>query len=217
MSKIEQGILGGFSGKTGPVVGYIRKGYCGMRIYKRHNKSNTLAQQKVRLAFAKSVELQYQFYSAVRSGLEKSAKGQDVSIGNYFVEKNFFNVTVDNRLDTHVDWQGLVIAEGKLPEVSFDVIDFSRPNTVKVGFSSNMQVEGASATDQVFLYVFCEQLGMGVKSVPPAERQDGVISIEVPASFNGLKVHVYGWCVGRSVQMADVPSNSAYLGYGIIS
>lgn len=217
MSKIEQGILGGFSGKTGPVVGYIRKGYCGMRIYKRHNKSNTLAQQKVRLAFKKSIELQYQFYSAVRSGLQKSAKGQDVSIGNYFVEKNFFNVDVDNHLETHVNWQGLIISEGKLPPVIFGAIDFTRPNHVKVEFFSDIQVEGASATDQVFLYVYCEQLGMGVKSIPPAERQDGVVSMEVPASFNGLKVHVYGWCVGRSVQMADVPSNSAYLGYGIIS
>jgi len=215
MGKIDQGILGGFSGKVGPVVGYIRKGYAGMRAYRRHRGPSTVEQQRTQLKFKELTKLANPFAPAYMSGLGKFAKGKDVSRYNAFIEKNFAAVTATPGLTTTVDYSKMILSEGKLPPVLFSRPDFTTPNTVSATFQNMLEVDGTSGQDQVFLFAYCTSLEMGVMSVP-TERSTGRISVTTPAAWNGLEVHVWGFTLGNAPINMGIPSNSSYLGSGEI-
>lgn len=215
MGKIEQGILGGFSGKVGPVVGYIRKGYAGIRAYRRHRGPSTVEQQRIQLRFQKLTEMANPFASAYRTGLGKSAKGKDLSTYNAFIEKNFAAVSATPGLTTTVDYSKMILSEGKLPPVLFSRPDLTTPQTVAATFQSMLQVDETSGQDQVFLFVYCPSMDMGVMSAP-AERSTERVSATVPAAWNGLEVHVWGFVMGNAPINRGIPSNSTYLGSGEI-
>ena len=215
MGKIDQGILGGFSGKVGPVVGYIRKGYAGMRAYRRHRGPSTIEQQRIQLRFLELTKLANPFAPAYRTGLYKTAKGKDVSDYNVFIEKNFAAVSATPGLTTTVDFSKMVLAEGKLPPVLFARPDLTTPQTVSATFQPMLEVEETTSQDQVYLFVYCPSLEMGVMSAP-AERSTGHVSATVPAAWNGLEVHVWGFVMGNAPINMGMPSKSTYLGSGEI-
>lgn len=51
----------------------------------------------------------------------------------------------------------------------------------------------------------------------PANRSDGTLSLTVPAGWNGLTVHVWGFTVGTKKNFnKDLASITTYIGNGTI-
>lgn len=216
MGKINQGILDGFNGKVGTVVGFFWKGKPVMRGYKRFIRDkHSEAQMLVRLRFAALNELASAFHPASLLGFKGRAKSRGNTEGNNFVQLNWDAVTASNTADVSIQFAELQLSAGSLPGVQFGAARFDEAQTVKVSFVGDSEMQGASAQDRVYLFLYSPGFGTGLLSAP-ALRSEGSVSITVPAKWTGENVHVYGFAVGGSPANEGKGSHSSYLGEGTI-
>lgn len=213
MANINSGILGGFSGKVGTVVGYISRGKAFMRHYvKNVQNPRTRKQQTQRTRFGVIVALASEFLPAVKLGLHKMAQSARNSEANSFMHLNFDSVSASNPFDVEVSYADLKIADGKLPEVSFAAPSFEETNSIQCAFIGNVEAEGADSSDSVYLFAYSPELGKGLLSAP-VSRSEQSITLNTPLGWNGTTVHVYGFTVNGT----GVASDSCYVGSGSIN
>ena len=218
MGKVQVGILDGFVGKVGTVVGSFWKGLPVMRAYKRVVRdANTEAQQLVRTRFAAINSLAGAFHQALKLGLKQIARSKRLTEGDVFVQKNWECIHADTPGAATVDYTELVIADGSLPEVLFGNASFAEPLQVAVPMTDTTGVIGADAHDKVYLFVYSPEAGAGVISDGRNTRADESASVNVPAYWNGHRVHVWGFAIGAGPDNKGVISDSRYLGSGTIS
>ena len=217
MATVNCGILDGFYGKVGTVVGSFWKGIPVMRAYvRRQHDAKSETQVVIRARFKAMMELVSGFLDASRIGLHDAAAAGPMTEGNMFFVKNWDMVTASGVESVSVDFTGLTVAQGHLPGVHFNAPQFDTPLQVDVDFDDNMEYRGTSPDDEVYVFVYCPDAKCGVLSAP-AKRSDESVSVKVPSYWNGMKVHVYGFAKGaldsgRYGQCSD----SAYLGTGNI-
>lgn len=218
MGKVQVGILDGFVGKVGTVVGSFWKGLPVMRAYKRSVKdANTTAQQLIRTRFTAAANLASVFLYAIRMGFKQVARSRKITEGDYFIKKNWECIHADAPGTATVDYTELVIAQGSLPEVLFGNASFAEPLQVVVSMTDTSDVIGADSHDKVYLFVYSPEAGAGVISDGRNTRDDGSASLSVPAYWNGHRVHVWGFAIGAGADNAGIISDSRYLGSGTIS
>jgi hypothetical protein len=105
---ILQGILGGFSGKVGPVVGAKWKDVDYMRGYVVPENPNTVGQQAVRTKFSALVAIARDFLSTIIQPYWDPFNSS-MSGFNKFISKNYPNLTIGNLLD-----ETAIFSEGTL-------------------------------------------------------------------------------------------------------
>ncbi len=217
MGKVQQGILDGFIGKVGTVVGSFWKGKPVMRAYKRQiHDAHSEAQELVRTRFGAINSLSGAFLSAIRIGLFEVARRKRTTEGNIFVHENWGCVHADTPGAATVDYTELVIAMGHLPEAQFGAASFADPLSVEVPMTDSSEVIGADPRDKVYLFVYSPEAGAGMLGAVKV-RADESIACTVPAYWNGHRVHVWGFAVGAGPDNEGEISNSRYLGSGTIS
>ncbi len=219
MAKVNWGILDGFIGKVGTVVGSFWKGKAVMRAYKRQVRDrNNEAQQIARIRFAAIGRLSGAFLSAIRVGFYEAAYRQQMTEGDIFVRENWGHVHGDISGSATVDYEDFVIATGNLPEVQFGNATFENPLQVDVPINDSASVIGSNRDDIAYVFVYSPEAGAGILS-DTGVRVDEEVSIHVPAYWNGHRVHVWGFAKGASTNTENpgVLSNSRYLGSGTIS
>jgi hypothetical protein len=212
MAKIICGILDGFIGKVGTVVGSFWKGKAVMRAYKKqvHDKGSK-AQVMQRMRFATLGNLASSFLEALRLGMHGTAQKMRITECDLFVKRNMGNVIVTWPDTVEVDYSSLLVSEGKLAEVHFGSPQFDEPLTVEVGFTANGDAPGASADDDIYLLVYCPDDGRGLLSAP-VKRNAESVRVTVPGYWSGAKVQLWGFCVNQD----GVASKSCYVGSGNI-
>lgn len=217
MGKVQMGILDGFVGKVGTVVGSFWKGKPVMRAYKRQiSDRDSEAQQLIRTRFGAINSLAGAFYSAIILGLKEAAKRKKWTEGDVFVNENWGCVHADTPGAAVADYTELVIAKGHLPEAQFGAASFADPLSVEVPMTDSSEVIGADPRDKVYLFVYSPEAGAGMLGDVKV-RSDESIACTVPAYWNGHRVHVWGFAIGAGPDNAGVISNSRYLGSGTIS
>ena len=219
MGKVQQGILDGFVGKVGTVVGFFWKGKAVMRGYKKLVRDrNTNDQQIIRIRFAAIGRLAGAFVTAIREGFAATARAHQVTEGDIFVQENWGHVHGDISGSATVDYEDFVIAKGNLPEIQYGNATFENPLQVDVPINDSASVIGSHRDDTAFVFVYSPEAGAGILS-DTGVRVDEDVSIHVPAYWNGHRVHVFGFAKGAAAntQFAGVTSNSRYLGSGTIS
>ena len=213
MGKINQGILDGFSGKVGTVVGYKVRGKKVMRAYVDKVKNpRTKKQLDVRLRFKTLVELATGFLSATRIGLDRVAASLRNTVSNTFMCINQGSVHATDGV-AEVEYGSLQCSLGPLPQVGFSAASFDEPLQVSVAFSPNSDTPGADADDDVYLFVYEPVSGQGLLSAP-VKRSTASVDMHLPSTWSGLTVHVYGFAVGGGRDNANQRSLSAYIGTG---
>ena len=94
MAKLDMGILGGFSGRVGTVVGYYRRGAWFVRAYQPHIKDRkSAAQLEQRSRFKAMIQFASPATPVLRVGLRQVAADQQITEGNAFlkINKQHFN------------------------------------------------------------------------------------------------------------------------------
>ena len=217
MAKISWGILDGFIGKVGTVVGSFWKGKPVMRAYKRQIRNrNSEAQQLVRTRFAAINSLAGAFLSAIQRGFFEVARRNRTTECNVFVQENWDHVHADTPGSATIDYDELTLAKGHLPEVQFGNPSFENPLEVTVPLADSATVIGTDRNDEAYIFVYDPEAGQGILS-DPAKRVDEDIAVHVPDYWNGHRVHVYGFAIGGGIDNAGTISNSRYIGSGTIS
>lgn len=215
MGKINQGILDGFNGKVGTVVGYKFKGKKVMRAYvDKIRNPRTSLQMDNRERFKTLTQLASAFIGANKIGLERVANSLRNTVNNSFMKVNQGAVSVMGG-EAEVDYGSLKCSIGSLPQAGFGNASFAEPQRVSVSYSTSADMPRADAQDKVYLFVYQPDTKQGILSAP-ALRTTGTLELPVPSTWTGLTVHVYGFAVGDGRDNAGLRSDSSYVGTGVI-
>ncbi len=212
MSKVNQGILGSFSGQVGNIVGCVRYGktYMRSRPTNYHDaKSNNQLRQRSKLqianAFLKSI-LPY-----IRIGYSTFAHQQSAySAAMSHLLKSAFTPSPDG---FSLNYSAVLVAQGALAPAlspSFAIAD----NAVVFSWDSHSSMSQALSSDLALPLVFNATHTEAQYLLSGVARSDGSCSISLPDSWRCCELHCYlafSSCNGTSV------SSSSYLGSAIRS
>ena len=160
MGTIKQGILGGFSGKVGTVIGGNWKGIDYMRS-KAASVSNpkTEAQLDQRARFGAALAFLQPITPFVRVGFKNYAV--KMTAFNSAMSYNLNNALVGAYPDYAIDYNNALVSRGTLATALNALASSNDPNTVTFTWEDNSTQGNANATDQamllgnvIFSYVF---------------------------------------------------------------
>ncbi len=189
MGKIVQGILGGFIGKVGTVVGSVRDGKAYMRsVGYRNTKTATEGQLNQRRKFGILKRLISPLTPAFAIGFRNLCNGsrpQNVAFGLLYSSG-----VVGDAPDFEVDYSKLVVSDGNL--IAFNDLQVSAASrTIKAVWSDNSDVDGLDPNDQVYMVVLLHEVDLVYIVGGDVVRSSGSISYAVHELLPTQKAHVY--------------------------
>lgn len=198
MAKIVMGILGGFSGRVGTVVGYHRHGAWFVRAYQPHIRDRkSAAQLEQRSRFKAMIQFAAQATPTLRVGLKAVADAQGMTEGNAFLRLNKESFAAGC---ARVDYPALCFSRGSLPGLRGLHYSVDGGGRLRVGW----QRAGGALSDRVHIFVYCAGRGFSVEGV----RQRGRVELLLPDGFaGGEPLHLWAF-VGAG---AGRVSNTQYI------
>lgn len=207
MGKISQGILGGFSGKVGNVVGGSWKGIGYMRIMPASVANpQTPAQLDQRQKFSVMMGFLQPMTQFLRTGF-KSFAVKMTGI-NAAMSYNMHNALTGAYPAYAVDYTKALVARGNLAPALNQAAAAGTAGTIVFTWDDNSGEIGASALDKSLLVVYNPVKHQAVTVNELGERADGTQTITVPDSFTGDQVQCYIAFIAADGQV----SNSRYAG-----
>lgn len=203
MSKNVKGVLGEQYGKVGPVV--ARK-FREENVYSAYQKNvanpRTEAQKSHRYRFKAMSELAHNIACGAIFGFRTAAKGTNMSPRNLFQKTNWPFVTATSSGTVNIDFTGMVVSKGGLSGVYPEMPQFDVPMKVKVDFSEIGIPCQRTANDKAYIYVYCPDAKQGILS-DPIDIADETGSVEVPAYWTSMKVHVWIFCRNEGAEVPE--------------
>ncbi|HET6556805.1 MAG TPA: DUF6266 family protein, partial [Prolixibacteraceae bacterium] len=153
MGQIFQGILGGFSGKVGTVIGYVRNGIAFMRgLATGHTDANTPAQQEHRAKFSLVVKFLRPLTALLRIGFKEA--GSRLSGFNAAMSYVMENAVMGIYPDLDIDYTKVLVCRGNLPGALNPAVVSVVAGQVDFTWENNTWDAGANAGDKVVLVVY---------------------------------------------------------------
>ena len=208
MGTISQGILGGFSGKVGTVIGSTWKGINYMRsISTNVSSSNSPAQLAQRARFATVVKFLQPLTAYLRIGFKNQAiKMSGFNAASSYNLGNAISGVYPNYV---IDYSKAMVSRGNLPGALNPDIDATTPSRVDFTWENNLLDSNAKSEDKVMVVVYNALKGQVVTVVGGNTRASGSQSILLPASFTGDDVQCF---IGFQSATESVVSNSQFVG-----
>ncbi|HOU68524.1 MAG TPA: DUF6266 family protein [Paludibacteraceae bacterium] len=207
MGTIKQGILGGFSGKVGTVIGGSWKGISYMRSQVQNIKNpRTEAQMEQRSKFALTLSFLKPITSYVRTGFKTYATKQTAF--NAAMSYICKNAVTGDYPDYTLDFSLALVSRGNLTPAA-NAAATAASGKINFSWSDNSGAGDAQITDLAMPLVFNKDKGEAVFNTAADTRASEIAEINLPADWTGDKVEVYLGFVsadGKSV------ANSVYLG-----
>ena len=175
MAKLHQGILGGFSGTVGTVIGYRRNNQWFMRAKPRFVANpRTEAQQAHRRQFGDMVSLASRLLPALKVGMRHYAPQHAMTAGNAFVHLNWVK-------DGVISLKDMKLSVGPVPMVTFTEITVE-DGVLTLRWDKNLHHHGAKNEDTIKIYAYSEEQGL-TQCVATAERRTRRLSTLLPDAF----------------------------------
>ena len=171
MAKLHQGILGGFSGTVGTVIGYRRNNQWFMRAKPRAVANpRTEAQQAHRRQFGDMVSLASRLLPALKVGMRHYAPQHAMTAGNAFVHLNWTR-------EGSISLKDMKLSVGPVPMVTFTEVTVE-DGVLTLKWDKNLHHHGAKNEDLVRIYAYNEEMGL-TQCVATARR----LSTLLPDAF----------------------------------
>lgn len=215
MSKNAKGYMGDQIGKLGPAVGRRWKGKMVYSAYQPVVRNpRTDRQLLVRARFTALIGLGRTFHTATLLGMASRARSLQITDSNLFFSVNYGAVSGTTPDALTVNYEQLKVAAGPVATVGFGAADYDTPQHIEVLIASDgLDQAGASTSDSVYLAACCVGTKACVVSNGRATRSDESVSLEVPSSWQGQRVHLYGFVCDTNGQASD----SVYIGSGTVA
>lgn len=211
------GYLSPIRNKLGNAVGRKWRTLDILSVYNgRPRNPRSAAQQTQRAKFAFIATMARAFAPAVNLGFKAICDGTPIPQRSMFIKKNIQHVDATDVANPTIDYPEVVIAEGGLPAAGYGAPSFADPLSVEVPLTNTSDAPGADPRDKVYLFVYCPSLTTGILSAPKV-RGDESVAVNVPSTWVGTRVHVWGFAIGAGPDNMGVISNSSMLGQGTIS
>jgi hypothetical protein len=207
MGKIKKGILGGFSGKVGNVVGASWNGISYMRSLPQKVKNpRTQGQRSQRSKFAMVLHLLKPLTAFLRTGWKLYAKGQ--SPFNAATSYTLANAITGTYPNYQIDLSKLLVSRGSLSPAANGKAETTADKLV-ISWNDNSGTDSANTTDKALVAVLNPAKGETITITAGEKRTAGEQTIPMPEDWSGDEVHTYLGFVsedGREI------ANSVYLG-----
>lgn len=211
MGVIKKGILGGFSGKVGNVIGGSWKGIEYMRV-KPASVANprTEGQVNQRTKFTVSLQFLQPMTDFIQVGYKKLAiqKTEFNSAMSYTLKNAITGVAPDFT----IDYANALLSRGSLAGAFNPLIDTSTAGQVAFSWTDNTPQGGAEATDKALLMIYNETNGEAIFTTDGASRDTETQTLPIPDSYTGNTLHLY---IGFISEDGQSISNSLYIGSGV--
>ena len=206
MAKIAMGILGGFSGKVGTVVGSIWKGIATIRAYVANvTNPKTPAQLDQRAQFSLIGGFLRPLTSFLRIGFKSMAN--KMTAYNAAMSYNLDNAIMGLYPDYAIDYSMVKVSRGNLPGAYNAGTTSTVPAEIDFTWEDNSWDAGAVAEDKAMLVVYNPSKGLSVSVIGGNARDAGSQLITLPTVFSGDEVQCY-----LSFANGSVCSDSQFLG-----
>jgi hypothetical protein len=211
MGKINQGILGGLSGKVGNVIGGSWKGIDYLRI-KPSSVANPRTEGQVN---------QRNKFTAALEFLQPNVEFIRIGYKDYAVKQTAFNAAMSEILnnaiegiapDFTVNYADALLSKGSLKGMLNGAFDVSVGTQISFTWDNNSNELNSNVDDKMIFSVYNpvkkeSLVGYG------SSRVVGAVIKALPSNFSGDLVHVYA-----SYESIDGKiSNSSYLGSGTVA
>jgi len=207
MGRIKKGILGGFSGKVGTVVGANWKSISYMRSLAQNVKNpRTPGQLKQRSKIALVVSLLKQLTAALRIGWKLHAKKQSAfNAATKYALANAIKGTFPN---FQIDYPKVMISQGSLPTLQKTMLA-ANLSRLTLNWENNSGIGAAKPTDKLLFVAVNTNKGENLIITDAAERSDGSYQLTVPQWVGSNFVYVYAGFVSEDGKEV---SNSCCMG-----
>lgn len=182
MAKQIQGILGGFVGRLGSVIGYRRGQTWCMRTMPLHVANpRTPAQMEHRHAFREQVRLAARMAWPLAMCLTDEARRQHMTCRNLFVRMNqrCFAWEGGDEGYLRVDYPRLQLSTGRVAPVAVKEVSLEDGGVLEVRFDRNPLHMRCAAYDEVHLYAYSPSLEQGYL-FNPVYRHTGRLCVLLP-------------------------------------
>ena len=203
MAKLDIGILGGFSGRVGTVVGYYRRGAWFVRAYQPHIKDRkSAAQLEQRSRFKAMIQFASPATPVLRVGLRQVAADQQITEGNAFlkINKECFPRESRNTRNTRntresresrnsrtIDYPSLQFSRGSLAAPAALQYTVDEGGVLAVRWSAG----GGRLADRIHIYVYCPTAMTGIAL--EGERGRHGLQALLPQNFVGNELHLWAF------------------------
>lgn len=212
MAIIKQGILGGFNGKVGTVIGTTWKGRSVIRAIAQHvHNPRTEAQQAARARLALVSGFVSAVYTFVNEGFHTLADREAITSGNVAVRQNLAQAVSGSGTSVTLDYSRALLSMGSLLNVETpSVTAAAAGHSVNVSWTNNAGVDtDVLDDDQVLLCLYNPSRQASTYDMSSATRVDQAAVVTYPALWAGDTLYLY-----LSTQSADKSriSNSVMVG-----
>ena len=207
MGKISQGVLGGFSGKVGNVVGGTWKGIDYMRI-KPANVSNprTAGQLDQRSKFSTTLKFLQSMTDFLRVGFKLYAN--KMTQFNAAMSYNLNNAITGSSPNFTIDYANALVSRGGLVGAANAAVS-SSGGLVEFTWDDNTGSGNAQATDKALLVVYNPAKDESIYDSAGAVRSATSQNLGMPASYVGDDVEAF---IGFLSEDGKEVANSVYIG-----
>jgi hypothetical protein len=207
MGKILQGVLGGFSGKVGNVVGGTWKGIDYMRI-KPANVSNprTAGQVDQRSKFSTTLKFLQSMTDFLRVGFKLYAN--KMTQFNAAMSYNLNNAITGSYPNFTIDYANALVSRGGLVGAANATVS-SSDGLVEFTWDDNTGSGNAQATDKALLVVYNPAKDESIYDSAGAVRSATSQNLGMPASYVGDDVEAF---IGFLSEDGKEVANSVYIG-----
>jgi uncharacterized membrane protein YgcG len=189
MGKIVQGVLGGFSGKVGAVIGSKWKSVYYMRgLTDKVHDRKSLKQQAQRAKFAVAQAFAHDVLGFARLGYSPSLGNRTPYNG--LVSYLLSHAMTGSGVDWELDFMKVMVSRGPLKPVKIanavidgDVVNFTWTNNAGIG--------DAQAADVAMVLAYNKDEGEAEFDTHAAVRGDGCCSLTLPAGWGNANMAVY--------------------------
>lgn len=207
MGKIKQGILGGFSGKVGPVIGTSWKGKAVMKSKALSvHDPNTDAQKEQRAKFGLIGAFIARINTFVAVGYKKRAVGMTAQ--NACLKQNIDNAISGSYPNFTVNYANMEVSSGKV-DLPYNPSATADSGTLTVVWSDNSGQGDAKAADKAMVLLYNEAKSQSISDLDIGDRSDRTGSVVMPTAWNGDSVNV--WLAMTRTETDDC-SKSIHLG-----
>ena len=213
MGTIKKGILGGFSGKVGTVIGGNWKGIDYMR-GKAASVSNpkTEAQLDQRARFGAALKFLQPLTPFLRVGFKNYAV--KMTAFNSAMSYNLNNALIGAYPDYFIDYASALVSRGALPGALNPQVAATAPGEIEFSWTDNSQGAHAKPNDKVLLVVLNPIKQQAETIVAGNTRSIGSQTVTVPETFIGDEVQCY---IAFQDEKQTVLSNSVYVGAIVVA
>lgn len=190
MATFEKGILGGFSGKVGNVVGSRWRGKNVMRsLPQRGNYTPTEKQEEQRLKFKTVIGFLTPLVG-ILSRFFGSPQG-DKSRANLATSYHLKNAVLETPEGMVMDYAKVLVSKGELRGIASGTVAAAAGHILNFGWQDNSGQGKATATDTLMVVVYAPDLNLFFTDTSVATRDAASASITLPDFMASFEVEVW--------------------------